>query len=346
MNVPKQVVPPRVLGEDGESVLLTEAINNHLEHHQLVSRGTHKQQEISILGDCAIEAVEYLCKWFRDNSNVEVCQANDQSVAGKARLIVHSAHQRNTPSFHLAGWGVFEFVKYLQLQGHDVKKVMPHVTTLDTDFAGGSPNVWRPILNELGWAMASESSLQKRILTYGSASEILYEFLDSELRLVDDSMSSILDRILRSQHLKLTEQVLCQLPRSVSSVFENGEAVSTFLARRVTDRLRLGDGSVIQNRIAQKTRDKMGAFLQGDLESKKCIENSLIQPNVGQLAAHWSWLLLCDPAWRPATVKACVVTGADLFRANWPGFPDTSSSPSVQLSRCGSDAGLYRKVAI
>lgn len=306
-------LPPRIYADDGEPTLLTDALEI------LVEEGWSDWHEksvftknLALIGELLPEHIEFLADWFKEKYSLTVRKAGESHEPDETTIYIYSKPSGNMPCFELAGWGIFEFVDYLRQQGFDYERVMKIVVTLDTTFAGGAPRIWGPVLEYLARKVESNSILPEPLTVFDLLSDLITDELDEDLHF----LNSFLDSLISSRREVPLQRHFGDIPSNIEFILRNEDARMPFLARRIVERLRLGDPEVIQTWLLAATDRWLEGHLRGDEEAKQYIlkDYEFEQSNV---AAHWSLLLLCDPDWHPVNADSKHATRANLTKANW-----------------------------
>ncbi len=306
-------VPPRIYADDGEPTLLTDALEVLVEEcwsdwHE----NSLFTKRLALIGELLPEHFEFLATWFREKYSMTVRMEGECHEPDEKTIYIYSTPCRNMPCYELAGWGIFEFVDYLRLRGFDYERVMKIVVRLDTSFAAGSPRIWGPALTHLAQKVESNSVPPEPLSVFDLLSSLITDELDEDLH----PLNSFLDSIIASGKAVPSQKHFAEFPSNIEFILRNEDAQMPFLAKRIAERLRLGDSEVIQTSLLTATDRWLKGFLRGDDEAKQYILKDYKQER-RNVAAHWSFLLLCDPEWHPVNADGMHVTRANLSKASW-----------------------------
>ncbi len=150
-------IAPRVVDRDrGGSVPLVDRIQGLMQAKRLPL--------VALSGDGRTTALRFVADYFADdiaNGRLALAIVDEDFLLGdfsqRSLILTSSPIPKPQQTLTLAPWGADEFIEYL-LANHPVQcaSVMQRLGHSDMNFAGGSPCVWRHVLD----AMALDSNMK------------------------------------------------------------------------------------------------------------------------------------------------------------------------------------------
>jgi uncharacterized protein YjbI with pentapeptide repeats len=242
------------------------------------------------------------------------------------RLIVYSTRSarpgRPLASYRLAPWGRDEAIEYLLATRHPrCGSVMARLQKADATILGGSPELWRVVLDGL----ASDPSLP-------DARSALHRHLTAQLPdtdLVQRARSACLNALATNEAdgRGAVEQLgeagcVWELVR----VLRHPEMQLLLATERIAADLRTeADCDYLALRLPHNLIRAAAREIQGDEQAIKRLQSLIAGPPWGHAMAA-SLLHAADPDWRPDPDHVPVLAGAYLKRAAWAGVTLTKAN--------------------
>jgi uncharacterized protein YjbI with pentapeptide repeats len=289
----------------GESLLLSDYVQELL--------AKRKPTIVRLHGEGKTTALRHLAAKFQDWQGVErELELEDETISmsdSDPIVIVRiSTASRADVELRLSPWTRDDFIEYLlAAHPHQCKAVMLRLQHANLNFAGGSPEIWRMILDRMALEPLKQDVPQL----------VLAELINLIPRYEDVGL--LADEMLKGSEQK-TElpSLLSQQQLAVQRLLRNRDVRNLFLTRRFYERIESGDlESLLNNKYDRDFLLQVSAGLRRNRDGVFKLEHcfsalpEIASANCATLLRH------ANPGWRP-TGKALYLSGACLDGAFWP----------------------------
>ncbi len=297
-------VQPRIQSDEtGDPILLVDFVASLLERDQ--------PRVVRLEGAGTTTALKHVAAHFSDSESLAIW--DHDWILGDAKLrrlfLTSSDHRRADLEIRLLGWQRDEIIEYLlAVHPRKCKSVMGRLPEESIQFGGGSPVVWRPILD----AMACNESAT-------DIERIVLDEVDLQLRQCHGCQSSeVADCLMTHRETVGLSKILFMGVRgSAYRLLKDKDVRNLFVADCVTQRLAECDERVLECSFTHDVVALIGKRAAPQESIPLFLERTVRRSSGGATAA--SILLKIWPDWKPPRGNKQNYSGAYLVGARWAG---------------------------
>ncbi|MCC7334955.1 MAG: pentapeptide repeat-containing protein [Pirellulaceae bacterium] len=334
-------IAPRVVDENhGGSIPLVDRIQALMQ--------VERPSIVGLSGDGKSTALRFVAEYFADgiaSGCLPLAIADEEFLVGKFthRSLYLTSNPRGKPqrALALAPWGMDEFIQYL-LANHPEQctSVMQRLGRGVLSFAGGSPSVWRHVLD----AMAGDTNLvDPREVVALQLQRMLVEYVPAWSR---ESLADLLIEPGPSGGLRVA--VERGLPRDLARWLSLADVRDDFVIDRIAQRLRERDIDFLEMwRGEREQLDALAERLREDEPTLEWLKDCIVpERRAGMIASllvrarpYWQLPLTCNLSLSEAQLQFAKWSGSNLVAARMM-YTDASDA---DLSSCNlAQAGLLQ----
>ena len=273
---------------------------------------------VALSGDGKTTALRFVAEYFADDiasGRLALAIADEDFLLGdfSQRSLILTANPKRKPqqTLSLAAWGADEFIQYL-LVNHPQQcaSVMQRLGHCDMNFAGGSPCVWRQVLE----AMAADSNVT-------DPHEVVARQIKSMLAELDPKLSveGLADLLIeREANSGLGTAAERELPRELTRWLRVTEVRDDIVMGRIVQRLRARDIDFMEMwRGGSEQLDVLAGLLRDDEQTLLWLKDAIVpERRAGMIA---SLLVRARPYWQLPLTCNLSLSEAHLQFAKWSG---------------------------